>query len=110
MIKAIDNVFLAVNSANFSIESSLATNEIKGKDLATISPNPSNGIINLDFAKSVTTGKITVTDLAGRSVYVNKLNSSKSQQINLTNLTNGVYIISIESDGQTFTKKLIIKK
>ena len=110
MIKAIDNVFLAVNSANFSIESSLATNEIKGKDLATISPNPSKGIINLDFAKSVTTGKITVTDLAGRSVYVSKLNSSKSQQINLTNLTNGVYIISIESDGQTFTKKLIIKK
>ena len=110
MIKAIDNVFLAVNSANFSIESSLATNEIKGKDLATISPNPSNGIINLDFEKSVTTGKITVTDLAGRSVYVNKLNSSKSQQINLTNLTNGVYIISIETNGQTFTKKLIIKK
>ncbi len=110
MIKAIDNVFLAVNSANFSIESSLATNEIKGKDLATISPNPSKGIINLDFAKSVTTGKITVTDLAGRSVYVSKLNSSKSQQINLTNLTNGVYIISIESDGQNFTKKLIIKK
>ncbi|WP_291119160.1 zinc-dependent metalloprotease [Empedobacter sp. UBA7248] len=110
MIKAIDNVFLAVNSTDFSIESSLTTNDIKGKDLATISPNPSNGIINLDFTKSFTTGKITVTDLAGRTVYSNKLNSSKSQQVNLSSLSNGVYIVSIEAGNEQFTKKVIIKK
>lgn len=110
MIKAIDNVFLAVNSADFSIESSLTTTEIKEKDLATISPNPSNGIINLDFSKSFTTGKITVTDLAGRSVYVSKLNSSKTQQVNLSNLSNGVYIVSIETGSEQFTKKIVIKK
>lgn len=110
MIKAIDNVFLAVNSANFDISDKLATSDINTKDLATISPNPSNGIINLDFAKSFTSGKITVTDLAGRSVYVSKLNSSKSQQINLSNLSNGVYIVSIETGSEQFTKKIIIKK
>ena len=110
MIKAIDNVFLAVNSTDFSIESSLTTNDIKGKDLGTISPNPSNGIINLDFTKSFTTGKITVTDLAGRTVYSNKLNSSKSQQVNLSSLSNGVYIVSIEAGNEQFTKKVIIKK
>lgn len=110
MIKAIDNVFLAVNSTDFSIESSLTTNDIKGKDLGTISPNPSNGIINLDFTNSFTTGKITVTDLAGRTVYSNKLNSSKSQQVNLSSLSNGVYIVSVEAGNEQFTKKVIIKK
>ncbi|TGN30371.1 T9SS type A sorting domain-containing protein [Empedobacter tilapiae] len=110
MIKAIDNVFLAVNTANFEISDKLATSDINSKDLATISPNPSNGIINLDFAKSFTTGKITVTDLAGRTVYTNKLNSSKSQQVNLSNLSNGVYIVSIETGSEQFTKKVIIKK
>ncbi|MDH0673939.1 M12 family metallo-peptidase [Empedobacter sp. GD03861] len=110
MIKAIDNVFLAVNAANFEISDKLATSEINSKDLATISPNPSNGIINLDFTKSFTSGKITVTDLAGRTVYSNTLNSSKSQQVNLSNLSNGVYIVSIEAGNEQFTKKVIIKK
>ncbi|MDH0658845.1 reprolysin-like metallopeptidase [Empedobacter sp. GD03865] len=110
MIKAIDNVFLAVNAANFEISDKLATSEINSKDLATISPNPSNGIINLDFTNSFTTGKITVTDLAGRTVYSNKLNSSKSQQVNLSSLSNGVYIVSIEAGNEQFTKKVIIKK
>lgn len=110
MIKAIDNVFLAVNAANFEISDKLAISDITTKDLASISPNPSNGMINLDFSKSFTTGKITVTDLAGRTVYSNNLNSSKSQQVNLTSLTNGVYIISIETGNEQFTKKIIIKK
>ena len=110
MIKAIDNVFLAVNAANFEISDKLATSEINSKDLATISPNPSNGIINLDFTKSFTTGKIMVTDLAGRTVYSNTLNSSKSQQVNLSNLANGVYVVSIEAGNEQFTKKVIIKK
>lgn len=110
MIKAIDNVFLAVNAKNFEISDKLATSDINSKDLATVSPNPSNGIINLDFTKSFTTGKITVTDLAGRTVYTNKLNSSESQQVNLSNLSNGVYIVSIEAGNEQFTKKVIIKK
>ncbi|MDM1297762.1 T9SS type A sorting domain-containing protein [Empedobacter falsenii] len=110
MIKAIDNVFLAVSAANFEISDKLATSEINSKDLATISPNPSNGIINLDFTKSFTSGKITVTDLAGRTVYSNTLNSSKSQQVNLSNLSNGVYIVSIEAGNEQFAKKVIIKK
>ncbi|WP_334124297.1 reprolysin-like metallopeptidase [Empedobacter brevis] len=110
MIKAIDNVFLAVNAANFEVSDKLAIADITTKDLASISPNPSNGMINLDFSKSFTTGKITVTDLAGRTVYSNNLNSSKSQQVNLTSLTNGVYIISIETGNEQFTKKIIIKK
>ncbi len=110
MIRAIDNVFLAVNATNFEISNKLGTSEISSKDLATISPNPSIGIINLEFTKSFTTGKITVTDLAGRTVYTNTLNSSKSQQVNLSNLGNGVYLVSIETGNEQFTKKLIIKK
>lgn len=110
MIKAIGNVFLAVNSANFSIESSLGTVEETQKEVFTISPNPSKGIITLDFADQTNNAQLKVVDMVGRAVFTSKLNASKSQQINLSHLTNGVYIISIETKEQTFTKKLIIKK
>ena len=48
--------------------------------------------------------------MVGRAVFTSKLNASKSQQINLSHLTNGVYSMSIETKEQSFTKKLIIKK
>ena len=110
MIKAVGNVFLAVNVKNFEIADKLAISEVNQKDLATISPNPSRGIVQLNFAKSVATASITVSDFSGRTVYSTKLNSSQSQQIDLGNLPNGVYLVSIDANGELFTKKLIIKK
>ena len=110
MIKAIDNVFLAVNSSNFSIESSLSTDDIEQKEAFIVSPNPSKGIITIDLDKIPTNAKVTIADMTGRNVYNNTLNSTKSQQINLSHLTNGVYVISVDTNGQNFTKKLIIKK
>ncbi len=110
MIKAIDNVFLAVNASDFEISDKLATSEINSKDLATISPNPSNGIVNVNFVKSIISGKVTVADLTGKIVYANNLKSVKVQQLDLTNLPNGVYIVSIETGSEQFSKKIIIKK
>ena len=110
MIKAIDNVFLAVNASNFEISDKLATNDVNKNELFTISPNPSKGIVQLNFAKTVANATITITDLAGRTVYTSKLNSSKNKQLNVEQLGNGVYIVSVEADQQQYTKKLIIKK
>jgi hypothetical protein len=110
MVKAVDNIFLAVNSTNFTIESSLGTDDVNQKDAIIISPNPSQGIITIDFDKTPTKAQINVLDISGRKVYSNNLTSVKTQQVNLSNLTNGVYIVSLEVDGKTHTKKLIIKK
>lgn len=110
MIKAIDNVFLAVNSANFSIESSLDTDDLTNEKSLSIYPNPSNGILNIQFEKSFKNGDIRVTDMTGRTVYSNKLTYASTQQINLSNLSNGVYIISLELDNENISKKIVIKK
>lgn len=109
MIKAIDNVFLAVNSTNFSIESSLEIEEPKDNQF-DVFPNPSNGIINLRLPEFSKSGEIRIVDIIGRLVYSNQLTYLANQQINLSNLPNGAYIISVKLDNQQFTKKIIIKK
>lgn len=109
MIKAVNNVFLAVNSTNFSIESSLETEEPENNTF-DISPNPSNGIINLRLPEFSRSGSIRIVDITGRVVYSNTLASTANQQLNLSHLSNGVYIVSVELDNKQFTKKIIIKK
>lgn len=109
MIKAIDNVFLAVNSTNFSIESSLEIEDPKDNQF-DIFPNPSNGIINLRLPEFSKNGSIKIIDIIGRIVYSNQLTNSPNQQLNLSSLINGVYIVSVELDNKQFTKKIIIKK
>lgn len=113
MIKPIDNIYLAVNKSNFTINSPLASNDIENNaNDFIIYPNPSNGEFNIDFPKKYNQITIEVYDMMGRQVAQSKSMqvSIKSHKINLNHLTNGVYIIKVQVDQDLFSKKIIIKK
>lgn len=62
-------------------------------------PNPSNGIINIEGENII---NINIFDSLGREI----LNTDE-KQIDISNLSNGVYTIIIVSDNQKHTSKLI---
>lgn len=112
MIKAIDNVFLNVNTTNFTINSTLGTSEIEKAEAGIkIYPNPSKGIFTIETEAS-NGMTYTVFAMDGKLVNAKKeLKGSKiREEVNLSYLPSGVYLIQVEKDGQKISKKLIIKK
>ncbi|KQR93385.1 hypothetical protein ASG01_09355 [Chryseobacterium sp. Leaf180] len=114
MIKAIDNVFLNVNTTNFTINSVLGVNEAeKPNDDFAIYPNPSNGIFTLETnSKDKISYTVYAMDgkLVNRKTEIRSSNGKISEKINLSDLQSGVYIIQVEKEGQKISKKLIVKK
>lgn len=77
----------------------------------SIYPNPNNGIFTISSDNLVAeTFSIEVADVQGRNVYTNVLNDVNgfSQEINLTSLAKGVYVVKL-SDGTRsgFTRVII---
>ncbi|MDR2238463.1 MAG: M12 family metallo-peptidase [Chryseobacterium sp.] len=113
MIKAIDNVFLNVNSVNFAIRAaSLSTNEIEKTDEGVkIYPNPSKGVFTIETDSR---NGISYTVFAADGRLINATKEIKGQkikeEISLSYLPSGVYIIQVDKDGQKISKKMIIKK
>lgn len=75
----------------------------------SIYPNPTvdkNVTIshNLD-----TKGSVNVYSITGAKVYTGELNASDTQNLNLSALTAGMYIVKIESGNYSESKKLIIQ-
>ena len=70
-------------------------------------PNPSSGILNIDSEYRIK--KVVVFDINGRMI---DAMPSDSQQITLdvSGFQNGVYFVSLQTDGGLFSKKLIIQK
>ena len=68
-----------------------------------IFPNPSNGIFQV---KGVDAYLISISDASGKLVYSN--NANGVQNVNLSFVEAGVYLIRIEKDGYIYTDKLII--
>jgi polyhydroxybutyrate depolymerase len=68
--------------------------------LFTISPNPSNGIVEV---KTTSTGLITIASMSGETVYQSEL-SMGSTQMDLNHLRGGVYVVKF---GNKVTKMVI---
>ncbi|MEZ4906487.1 MAG: T9SS type A sorting domain-containing protein [Saprospiraceae bacterium] len=86
-------------------------------NLKSVSPNPSNGNINLDFeVKQNSNLFFYVFDANGKLVFKNNLGQYQqgnfNKNINLESLSSGVYFIKLQNDedGVFVSKKLIIER
>ncbi|MFY7965784.1 MAG: T9SS type A sorting domain-containing protein, partial [Chitinophagaceae bacterium] len=74
----------------------------------TMYPNPAKGPININVETLVGKGSIVVTDLYGKTVKAQAL-SMGTNTVNTSNLSKGMYFVSmITSEGKT-TKKLVVE-
>jgi subtilisin-like proprotein convertase family protein len=75
-----------------------------------IYPNPAKGIVNIDLAGDVT-GDTTyeLFDVQGRKV-ISKVSSTNFETLNVENLTEGIYILTVQNGSAKTTKKLVINK
>ena len=80
----------------------LATNPIK------VSPNPSNGQVQLDMPTLNTPAQIRIIDAQGRQVY-QQHNISPQQNLDLQHLPAGIYWLYLQADRQTWQQTLRIE-
>jgi subtilisin-like proprotein convertase family protein len=76
-----------------------------------IYPNPSTGIVNIDLGTTILDDKsiVKLYDVQGRMISTKEMNNS-IDQINISNLSNGVYMISIENGTAKTTKKIVLNR
>jgi photosystem II stability/assembly factor-like uncharacterized protein len=99
-----------VESNTITVYATSVNNEFE-KEVASISPNPSDGIFTLDLRTG--TNKpvdITVTNILGQEIYTKKnlvQFGTLNLDIDISNEAEGVYILNVTSEGFTWSTKLI---
>ncbi len=75
-------------------------------DLSVVNyyPNPVKEILNIDYYKSIS--KIEIYNLIGQEVNVKSINAENTK-IDMSNLSNGTYLLKVSSEGTTKTIKVV---
>jgi len=75
-------------------------------------PNPASNKLNIQWnEKTEETAHVVIADLAGREVYNGSADLTQGtgvKQIDLTQITNGLYLVTVSTATQTYTSKLEI--
>ncbi len=110
MVKAVGNVFLAVNAKNFTITPNLA-NESFSLDNFSLFPNPNNGKFTVQFdSVSSNTIEVAINDMRGRSVYQKQFENTGvfSQEIQMDSIQAGIYLVTVKDGARKVVKKIVV--
>jgi len=91
-----------------AIENSFGIESIHNNDIVSIFPNPSNGKFTLKL-KDETIKNIQIFDITGKLVYSEQIiNNETQKEINLSNMTSGIYLLKLTGDKYTLQSKLML--
>ncbi|KAA0130531.1 T9SS type A sorting domain-containing protein [Chryseobacterium sp. SN22] len=109
MIKAVNNIYYALNTSAFSItQNALSTLETSVKSFS-LYPNPSHDVVTILLKNTSQKADYQLFDTAGRLVRGGSFKGETKVRVN--DLVNGNYLITvILENGEKITEKLIITK
>lgn len=75
----------------------------------TISPNPASEMLHITLGDELEQCSVTLYDMVGNAVYTGNYSHTNKMDIPVHTLSNGIYIVNMESKGYTSRKKIVIK-
>ena len=72
----------------------------------SVYPNPVNDILNIESTNNNVIQKIIVYDLMGKAILEQK---GENTQLNLSNITSGLYLVKIITENESIVKKIVKK-
>ena len=96
---------------NFDPGNINSTQDLRNKNRLNVYPNPSEGIVNINFSDNIRKGeKITITNVLGRKVFdYSVTETSEITNLKIKDLMPGIYTITLEGAKYRLSKNLIIK-
>lgn len=90
------------------VNRTVGINSTPADNAVNIYPNPTSGILHVT---SISDATVQLFDLTGKVVLLQTtVSASKTQEINVSNLVNGVYMLKISNNDFTTIKKVVLNK
>lgn len=84
----------------------LSVDKVVADNNFSVYPNPATSIVNIKSSVNTSIQTVSITDLNGRTVKTNTVSGNEAQ-INISDLASGVYMMNINSDQGSVTKKIV---
>ncbi len=104
------NDLISTNSIYYLIEYDviISIEDLELKSNLRIFPNPFKNVISIENNNSLTIDKISIYNLVGQKIKTIDLNDMINNEINLSSLDNGTYILNILfENGELISQKIV---
>jgi len=92
-------------------DNSLSTNDYNKTitQKLNIFPNPASNIVIIKMDDEIEIENVEIYNLLGKKVYTHKTSNQQNTEINISNLSKGMYVVKVKVNNFIISKKLIIQ-
>ena len=96
---------------NYNFSKVIAVSIAGKASFFTITPNPASSFTTLNFGQPMQHAQVAVYSLDGKRLLSQEIESqSSTYSLNIQALQNGMYIVSVKTDKDTYNQKLVVNK
>jgi uncharacterized repeat protein (TIGR01451 family) len=103
------NPAIVTNTTVNTIQPATVSIEDKANSEFEIYPNPSTGIINIDFNSFRQNCNIDILNSCGQLILSEKQNNRPSTSFDLSGQSKGLYVIKVQTENKVIIRKIIIE-
>lgn len=92
---------------NFSVTEALGTSQNELNSKFSVYPNPTKNTLNISNTMDASIEGIELSDVNGRSIKTIKVANLTETQVNISDISHGVYMLKINTDKGTLVKKVV---
>lgn len=99
-----------LNAAGFKVLWSAS--DVGIEDFVTemsVLPNPASDILHITLSEPLDHSVVTLYNMVGQAVFAQEYDNADHIEIPVNQLTNGIYVLSMESGGRTLHHKIVIR-
>lgn len=99
-----------LNAAGFKVLWSAS--DVGIEDFVTemsVLPNPASDILHITLSELLDHSVVTLYNMVGQAVFAQEYDNADHIEIPVNQLTNGIYVLSMESGGRTLHQKIVIR-
>lgn len=75
----------------------------------SFSPNPTSGIVIINFPENYRKAKIEIHNVIGETIYNDVMDRESKKEINLKNINSGIYFMKVFDGEKSYCQKLIVE-
>ena len=83
---------------------------VSGLTEIKVYPNPTTGMVNIEFTGTGRKTEVLVTNLVGAEIFRKEITDAANYQIDLSNQGSGVYLLKISNNNRQYINKIVLSK
>lgn len=101
---------LTMTDSSCFVQANLSADEFSLENQIIVYPNPAKDMLHLETNPTILASNLSLYNMLGKKVLERNIKTNRHESLDISSLSQGIYVLSIKTDKGNYSQKLVITR